>query len=90
MPDIIQESYNIVNHFLGKPNRSGQIRVPEEHENLVHAIQRLVQYSYRTGKSAGAKECVSTVKEFADGLHSIPAELYDNPYLKMKEETEKK
>lgn len=56
MPDTIQESYEILNHFLGETNNRNLKRLPEKYEPLLKAIQNLVSFVHQMGVAEGRNQ----------------------------------
>lgn len=63
MPDIIQESYEVLNHFLGEITNRNVKRLPEKHELLLKAVQNLAVYAYQLGVSEGQNRVRKELKQ---------------------------
>lgn len=86
MTDIIQESYEILNKFLGEINNRNLKRIPEKHEPLLRAIQNLVSYSYELGLITGQDNVNKEVWKLFRQFDQIPR--YPN-YKSLEEEQTK-
>lgn len=56
MPDIIQESYEVLNQYLGETNNRNLKRLPEKYELLLKAVQNLVSYAHQMGVAEGRNQ----------------------------------
>lgn len=87
MPDIIQESYEVLNHFLGETNNRNLKRLPEKYEPFLRAVENLVQYAFLFGKAEGQRV---TSKEVCELFKRFQQEVKYPKYERLGAEEEKK
>lgn len=56
MPDLIQETYEVLNQYLGETNNRNTKRLPEKYDQLLRAVENLVQYAHQLGVKLGKDE----------------------------------